>query len=96
MIRNILIAVLAAIAVYFGYGNYRLGTEVEKQAQLLSDTRDKSAKDLQAVNEKLANEERARQVAEKDAKSAVREIGRGAGAPRQGRAGPEVCERSLG
>jgi hypothetical protein len=69
VIRNILIAVLAVIAVILGYRYYHLAADFEKQAQLLTDTRDKATKDLQVVNEKLANEERARQVAEKDAKS---------------------------
>ena len=72
--RNILIAVLAAIAVIFGYGYYHQGAELQKQTQLLADTRDKAAKDLQAVNDKLASEERARQVAEKDAKSASEKL----------------------
>ncbi len=70
MIRNILIALLAVIAIMYGYGYYHLTAELEKQGLLLTDTRDKAAKDLQAANEKFGNEERARQVAEKDAKSA--------------------------
>ena len=54
MIRNILIAALAVIAVIIGYKYYQLAAESEKQAELLIETRDKAAKDLQALNEKLA------------------------------------------
>ncbi len=75
VIRNILIAVLAVTASVVGYMYYSLNADFKKQAQSLADTRDRSAKELQVASDKLAGEERLRQVADKDAKSASEKLG---------------------
>jgi colicin import membrane protein len=60
MIRNILIALLAVISAILGYGYYQLGAQSEKLNLLLTQTRDKAARDQQAANDKFAAEERAK------------------------------------
>ena len=69
MVRNAVIAILAVVSAALAYGYYQASKEADKQAQLVIDTRDKADKDLQALRDKLASEQRAREVVEKDAKA---------------------------
>ncbi len=69
MIRNILIALLAVISAILGYGYYQLSEQSERLNQLLTQTREKGARDLKAANEKFAGEERNRQGAEREVKA---------------------------
>ena len=69
MVRNAAIALLVIISAALAYGYYQTAKEADRQGQLLIESQQKSEKDLQALRDKLANEERARQTAEKDAKA---------------------------
>jgi hypothetical protein len=69
MIRNVVIAGLAAASVVFGYQLLQAGKTAEIQAQLIIETRDKAEKELQVLRDKLAAEEKERQLIEKDAKA---------------------------
>lgn len=69
MVRNIIIAALAVASIAFAYQYLKLSKVSEQQSQLLIETRDKAEKELQSLRDKLAAEERARQVVEKDAKA---------------------------
>ena len=53
----------------FAYRYHEITKTAEQQSQLLIETREKAEKELQSLRDKLAAEERARQVAEKDAKA---------------------------
>ena len=69
MIRNAVIAVLAIIVAALAYNSYKLSKDYDQEVELLNSARDTAAKDLQAVRDKLANEERSRIAAEQDAKA---------------------------
>ena len=69
MVRNIIITALAVASVLFAYRDQQASRTVEQQSQLLVEMRDKAEKELQSLRDKLAAEERVRQVAEKDAKA---------------------------
>jgi hypothetical protein len=53
VIRNILIGILAVMAVFFGYRCYQLAAEANKQAQLQIETREKAVRDLQSQTKSL-------------------------------------------
>ena len=62
MVRNIIIAALAVASAVLAYQYQQLGKTSDQQSQLLIETRDKAEKELQSLRDKLAAEERARQV----------------------------------
>ena len=69
MVRNVIIAGLAVAAAALGYQYQQVTKTVDQQALLMVEMRDKAEKELQILRERLATEERGRQVAEKDAKA---------------------------
>ncbi len=69
MVRNFVIGVLAVASVLFAYRDQQASRAAEQQSQLLTEMREKAEKELQSLRDKLAAEERARQVTEKDAKA---------------------------
>ncbi len=69
MVRNVVIAALALASVLFAYRDHEASRTAEQQSQLIIENRDKAEKELQSLRDRLAAEERTRQVAEKDAKA---------------------------
>lgn len=69
MLRNFIIAVLTVASLLFVYQYQGLRKTTDQQAQLLLEMRDRAERELQSLRDKLAAEERARQIVEKDAKA---------------------------
>ncbi len=62
MVRNVIIAGLAVAAAALGYQYQQVTKTVDQQALLMVEMRDKAEKELQILRERLATEERGRQV----------------------------------
>jgi Skp family chaperone for outer membrane proteins len=69
MVRNVVIAALAVATAALGYQYQQATKAADQQSQLIVETREKAEKELQALRDKFASEERDRQKWEQDAKT---------------------------